>query len=93
MRRSVSKEDNALFFVRFIFSLRTFLPSTVRPFPSQVFLLRDKMLIKTLFPCVRGPDWPNGTLNEVAIKRAKSYAADYAFSRPRASPERTSASD
>lgn len=48
--RSVSEEDNALFFVCFIFSLHAF-PATVRPFPSQAFLLRirDKMLIKTRY--------------------------------------------
>lgn len=52
-----------------------------RPFLSQTFLLRIRYAIRRLLrqrvPAVRGP-WigRTGALNKVAIKRAKSYAAD-----------------
>lgn len=91
LRRSILREDNALFFVCFVFF---HLPRFVRSLLRRFFLVYAiRCLLRRAIPGMRGPDWSNGALNEVAIKRAKSHAADYAFSRPRASPERTSASD
>lgn len=80
----------ASYFCFVFFHLPRFVRSRLRRF-FLVYAIR--CLLRRAIPGMRGPDWSNGALNEVAIKRAKSHAADYAFSRPRASPERTSASD
>lgn len=61
------------YFRSVLFHLPRFVRSLLRRF---FFAYAIRCLLRRAIPGTRGPDWPNGALNEVAIKRAKSYAAE-----------------